>query len=368
MAHAWYSSSPSPFRSVAVDLLNNSVKMPSFMESIDNITTIFQKYASKECGRDKLNKAELTQLLQDELSPAMKVSGDGSIDTILKALDQNGDGQVDFNEFLVLVFKVAKAYNEHVSKSRNLEPCGVHQPGEPQNKPVAGPRAEPATLPAIKPAPEIETEPDLEDKFTQTPDSRVHTVSNTKPAAHPEATCKISPDTKQAQPGPVLATKPAPVLETKPAPVPEKSPPTEPAHVPETKVVPHPEPTYKVSEKEAPVAPAPGTKPASSPETKPAPVPARSTSSGPKTEPAAVPDPKGVPHPAPMCKAPSDAKTEQAQPAPETKAVSAVETPVKPVPEKKATPASVTSKEASPKAATELPTEHAGTWADKTSG
>ncbi|KAJ8382172.1 hypothetical protein SKAU_G00029500 [Synaphobranchus kaupii] len=64
----------------------------------------FDKYACAEGNKCTLTKSELKTLMETELPSFMKNAKDqGEVDKLMKALDHNGDGEVDFNEFVVLV-------------------------------------------------------------------------------------------------------------------------------------------------------------------------------------------------------------------------------------------------------------------------
>ncbi|NXS08300.1 S100P protein, partial [Neodrepanis coruscans] len=65
---------------------------------------VFDKYAKTDGNGQTLNKAELKTLLEKEL-PNFLASGKDkdAIDKIFKDLDENGDSQVDFKEFIIFV-------------------------------------------------------------------------------------------------------------------------------------------------------------------------------------------------------------------------------------------------------------------------
>uniref|UniRef100_A0A8D0E8G3 Protein S100 n=1 Tax=Salvator merianae TaxID=96440 RepID=A0A8D0E8G3_SALMN len=78
--------------------------MPQLLGNIDSIICAFNKYAKDDGDCATLSKGELKQLIQKEFADVIV-----TIDTVLQLLDQDCDGKVDFEEFTVLVFKVAKA-------------------------------------------------------------------------------------------------------------------------------------------------------------------------------------------------------------------------------------------------------------------
>ncbi|NXG21812.1 S100P protein, partial [Grallaria varia] len=65
---------------------------------------VFDKYAKTDGNKQTLSKAELKTLLEKEL-PNFLTSGKdkNAIDRVFKNLDENGDSQVDFKEFVIFV-------------------------------------------------------------------------------------------------------------------------------------------------------------------------------------------------------------------------------------------------------------------------
>ncbi|KAK6467048.1 troponin C [Huso huso] len=84
---------------------NPTLKMPSELERcMESLITIFHKYAGKEGRANSLNKRELKELMTNELSSFLKSQKNpAAVDKIMKDLDQNGDQEVDFEEFVALV-------------------------------------------------------------------------------------------------------------------------------------------------------------------------------------------------------------------------------------------------------------------------
>ncbi|KAG7225504.1 hypothetical protein INR49_027499, partial [Caranx melampygus] len=79
--------------------------MPSELETaMESLIKVFHRYASKEGRTGTLNRRELRELMENELSNFLKSQKDpAAVDKIMKDLDTNGDGQVDFEEFVSLV-------------------------------------------------------------------------------------------------------------------------------------------------------------------------------------------------------------------------------------------------------------------------
>ncbi|XP_061674184.1 protein S100-A10a [Syngnathoides biaculeatus] len=79
--------------------------MPSELETaMESLIVVFHRYASREGKTGTLNRRELRELMENELSNFLKCQKDpAAVDKIMKDLDTNGDGQVDFEEFVSLV-------------------------------------------------------------------------------------------------------------------------------------------------------------------------------------------------------------------------------------------------------------------------
>uniref|UniRef100_A0A672ITB7 Protein S100 n=1 Tax=Salarias fasciatus TaxID=181472 RepID=A0A672ITB7_SALFA len=79
--------------------------MPSELETaMESLITVFHRYASKQGRSGTLSRRELRELMENELSNFLKSQQDATaIDKIMRDLDTNGDGQVDFEEFVSLV-------------------------------------------------------------------------------------------------------------------------------------------------------------------------------------------------------------------------------------------------------------------------
>ncbi|XP_030639533.1 protein S100-A10b [Chanos chanos] len=97
--------------------------MPSELErAMESLITVFHRYASREGDSASLSRKELKQLMEAELSSFLKSQKDpATVDKIMKDLDANGDGQVNFEEFVALVVGLSIAceqcYQMHLQKS-----------------------------------------------------------------------------------------------------------------------------------------------------------------------------------------------------------------------------------------------------------
>ncbi|XP_053134004.1 cornulin-like [Hemicordylus capensis] len=84
--------------------------MSQLLCNVDSIIRAFDKYARKDGDGSTLSKGELKQLIQKEFAEVIVDPYDPkTIETVLELLDTDCDGKVDFEEFTVLVFKVARA-------------------------------------------------------------------------------------------------------------------------------------------------------------------------------------------------------------------------------------------------------------------
>uniref|UniRef100_A0A8D0GB82 S100 calcium binding protein P n=1 Tax=Sphenodon punctatus TaxID=8508 RepID=A0A8D0GB82_SPHPU len=68
------------------------------------IIDVFDKYSGAEGNKQTLSKGELKTLLEMELPNFLSAGKDkDAVDKLLKGLDENGDSEVDFNEFIIFV-------------------------------------------------------------------------------------------------------------------------------------------------------------------------------------------------------------------------------------------------------------------------
>ncbi|XP_054477541.1 protein S100-A1 [Anoplopoma fimbria] len=91
--------------------------------AMEGLIAVFHCYSGKEGDKYKLSKAELKNLLQGELKEFLAGSKDPNVvEKIMGDLDENQDGQVDFQEFVVLVAALTVACNEFFIDSHKS--CG----------------------------------------------------------------------------------------------------------------------------------------------------------------------------------------------------------------------------------------------------
>ncbi|XP_064210515.1 protein S100-A10b [Anguilla rostrata] len=98
--------------------------MPSELErAMEMLISVFHRYAAKEGNSNSLNRAELKTLMESELSGFLKSQKDpDAVGSIMKSLDDNRDGEVDFKEFVSLVVGLSIAceqcYQMHLLKQK----------------------------------------------------------------------------------------------------------------------------------------------------------------------------------------------------------------------------------------------------------
>ncbi|KAI5623015.1 protein S100-B, partial [Silurus asotus] len=74
------------------------------------IVETFHKYSRDKC---KLKKADLKNLINNEMSQfVMKIQDKSILDLLFSDLDQNGDREIDFQEFIPLIAMVTSACHD----------------------------------------------------------------------------------------------------------------------------------------------------------------------------------------------------------------------------------------------------------------
>lgn len=89
-------------------------KMPTETERcIESLIAVFQKYSGKDGNNTQLSKTEFLSFMNTELAAFTKNQKDpGVLDRMMKKLDLNCDGQLDFQEFLNLIGGLAIACHD----------------------------------------------------------------------------------------------------------------------------------------------------------------------------------------------------------------------------------------------------------------
>ncbi|XP_063172649.1 protein S100-A11 [Candoia aspera] len=85
---------------------------------IESLLAVFCHYAGKEGSNCTLSKQEFRKFMDTELASFTKNQKDPSvIDRMMKKLDVNCDGQIDFSEFLNLIGGLAVACHAQTMSS-----------------------------------------------------------------------------------------------------------------------------------------------------------------------------------------------------------------------------------------------------------
>ncbi|XP_059194518.1 protein S100-A1 [Centropristis striata] len=81
--------------------------------AMEDLIKVFHSYSGREGDKHKLSKAEMRCLLKEQLTDFLTASKDAMVvEKIMADLDDDGDGEVDFKEFVTLVAVLTVACNE----------------------------------------------------------------------------------------------------------------------------------------------------------------------------------------------------------------------------------------------------------------
>uniref|UniRef100_A0A7N5P2X0 Protein S100-A11 n=2 Tax=Ailuropoda melanoleuca TaxID=9646 RepID=A0A7N5P2X0_AILME len=115
----------SPLLEPGVSANRTQAKMSSPTETercIESLIAVFQKFAGKEGNNCTLSKTEFLTFMNTELAAFTKNQKDpGVLDRMMKKLDLNSDGQLDFQEFLNLIGGMAIACHDSFTKSTHFQ-------------------------------------------------------------------------------------------------------------------------------------------------------------------------------------------------------------------------------------------------------
>ncbi|XP_022529242.1 protein S100-A1 isoform X1 [Astyanax mexicanus] len=90
-----------------------NIMVSQLENAMDSLIKVFHTYSSREGDKYKLSRVELKSLLQGELSDFLAATKDPLVvEKIMSDLDENRDGEVDFQEFVVLVAALTVACND----------------------------------------------------------------------------------------------------------------------------------------------------------------------------------------------------------------------------------------------------------------
>ncbi|XP_033287148.2 protein S100-A11-like [Orcinus orca] len=89
---------------------------------IESLIAVFQKHAGRDSNNSKLSKAKFLIFMNTELGAFTKNQKyPGVLDRMMKKLDLNSDGQLDFQEFLNLIGGLAIACHDSFIKSTSSQ-------------------------------------------------------------------------------------------------------------------------------------------------------------------------------------------------------------------------------------------------------
>ncbi|KAK3551548.1 hypothetical protein QTP70_019816 [Hemibagrus guttatus] len=94
--------------------------MSKLQQGMDMIIDTFYKYAGTDKDKSTLSKAELKELLTKELGEYFGglCNDPEALNKILKDLDTNADGKVDFQEFITMLTCITMMCNKKVPKKK----------------------------------------------------------------------------------------------------------------------------------------------------------------------------------------------------------------------------------------------------------
>ncbi|XP_061675095.1 S100 calcium binding protein T [Syngnathoides biaculeatus] len=93
--------------------LPNSENASTLENAMQLMIQTFHKYSGNEGDKYTLSKAELKEMLTTELGNYLGNPQDKeAVDKVMGELDSNGDGEVDFTEFIFLVGALTVACNK----------------------------------------------------------------------------------------------------------------------------------------------------------------------------------------------------------------------------------------------------------------
>ncbi|XP_050786961.1 filaggrin-2-like [Gopherus flavomarginatus] len=95
--------------------------MPQLLDSISTIISVFYKHGKKDEDSSTISKREVKRFIQREFADITVNPFDvHTIEAVLQLLDHDGDAVIDFNEFLLLIFRVVKVCYWHLQPKRCL--------------------------------------------------------------------------------------------------------------------------------------------------------------------------------------------------------------------------------------------------------
>lgn len=87
--------------------------MSELEKAVVALIDVFHRYSGKEGDKHKLKKSELKELINNELSHFLEeIKEQEVVDKVMETLDNDGDGECDFQEFMAFVAMVTTACHE----------------------------------------------------------------------------------------------------------------------------------------------------------------------------------------------------------------------------------------------------------------
>lgn len=88
-------------------------RMSELEKAVVALIDVFHRYSGKEGDKHKLKKSELKELINNELSHFLEeIKEQEVVDKVMETLDNDGDGECDFQEFMAFVAMVTTACHE----------------------------------------------------------------------------------------------------------------------------------------------------------------------------------------------------------------------------------------------------------------
>ncbi|EPQ15562.1 Protein S100-B [Myotis brandtii] len=88
-------------------------RMSELEKAVVALIDVFHQYSGKEGDKHKLKKSELKELINNELSHFLEeIKEQEAVDKVMETLDNDGDGECDFQEFVAFIAMVTTACHE----------------------------------------------------------------------------------------------------------------------------------------------------------------------------------------------------------------------------------------------------------------
>ncbi|XP_061884875.1 S100 calcium binding protein T isoform X1 [Entelurus aequoreus] len=102
----------------------NSENASTLENAMQLMIQTFHKYSGNEGDKYTLSRAELKEMLTAELGNYLGNAQDKeAVDKVMGDLDSNGDGEVDFTEFIILVGALTVACNDFFLEYNDKPPA-----------------------------------------------------------------------------------------------------------------------------------------------------------------------------------------------------------------------------------------------------